>query len=204
MLFWKRFWGHLSTITRHRHLVIYHCKKAGIFWQGLRHDLSKYSPTEFWQGVKYYQGGVRSPNEAEREDLGYSLAWMHHKGRNRHHFEYWSDYNPQTKKMEPVEMPTRYFAEMFCDRVAASKIYNKSAYTQECPLAYFKNSTARKVGMLHPKTEADLMALLELLAEQGEDAAFAELRARVKADRHARWYARFHRHASAEKDASVS
>ena len=43
----QKFWGHLSTITRHRHKVIAHCARAGILWQGLRHDLSKYSPTEF-------------------------------------------------------------------------------------------------------------------------------------------------------------
>ncbi|MFR3811562.1 MAG: DUF5662 family protein [Ruminococcus callidus] len=130
---WHSFWGHFCTITRHRHTVMRHCRRAGIFWQGLRHDLSKYSPTEFWQGVRYYQDGKRSPNEAEREALGYSLAWMHHKGRNRHHFEYWSDYNPRTKQVEPVEMPVRFLAEMFCDRVAASKIYMKDAYDQTCP-----------------------------------------------------------------------
>ncbi|MCD8219345.1 MAG: DUF5662 family protein [Ruminococcus sp.] len=180
---WNAFWGHLRTITKHRHTVMRHCRKAGIFWQGLRHDLSKYSPTEFWQGVRYYQGGTRSPNEAEREALGYSLAWMHHKGRNRHHFEYWCDYNPATKHLEPVEMPTRYLAEMFCDRVAASKIYRKKQYDQTCPLAYFQNSTAKKRGALHPETERALMELLELLAQQGEDAAFAQLRQRVEADR---------------------
>ncbi len=161
-------------------MVIWHCKKAGIFWQGLRHDLSKYSPTEFWQGVKYYQNGERSPNEAEREDRGYSLAWMHHKGRNRHHFEYWTDYNPMTKHVEPVRMPTRYLAEMFCDRVAASKIYKKEQYDETCPLQYFQNSTARKLGALHPETEAELMELLELLAQQGEAVAFRELRQRVR------------------------
>lgn len=180
---WKSFWGHLSTITRHRHTVIRHCRKAGIFWQGLRHDLSKYSYTEFWQGVRYYQGGTRSPNEAERESIGHSLAWMHHKGRNRHHFEYWCDYNPKTKRVEPVQMPTRYLAEMFCDRVAASKIYNKEQYNQTCPLVYFQNSTARKLGSLHPNTAEELMELLEILAQQGEETAFAELRRRVKADR---------------------
>lgn len=89
----RNLWHHFLLITRHRHKVIAHCKKAGILWQGLRHDLSKYSPTEFIPGVKYYQGN-RSPNEKEREILGYSLAWLHHKGRNRHHFEYWTDYNP--------------------------------------------------------------------------------------------------------------
>ena len=133
--------------------------------------------------MKYYQGGTRSPNEAEREENGYSLAWMHHKGKNRHHFEYWTDYNPQTKRVEPVQMPMRYLAEMFCDRVAASKIYKKEQYDQTCPLQYFQNSTARKRGALHPKTEAELMELLELLASAGEEAAFCELRLRVRDSR---------------------
>ena len=113
---------HYRTITKHRHRVIAHCFRAGIGFRGLFHDLSKYSPTEFLPGAKYYQG-TRSPNEREREALGYSAAWMHHKGRNRHHFEYWTDLNMQTKRYEPVKMPVRYVKEMFCDRVAASKIY---------------------------------------------------------------------------------
>ena len=110
---------HFKTITKHRHKVISHCFKAGIGWQGLFHDLSKYSPTEFIPGARYYQG-TRSPNEQERDLFGYSLAWMHHKGRNRHHFEYWNDLNMETKRYEPVPMPLRFITEMFCDRVAAS------------------------------------------------------------------------------------
>ena len=161
-------------------------RRAGIFWQGLRHDLSKYSPTEFWQGVRYYQDGKRSPNEAEREALGYSLAWMHHKGRNRHHFEYWSDYNPRTKQVEPVEMPVRFLAEMFCDRVAASKIYLKEKYLPDEPLHYFQNSTAQKRGLLHPSTAKALTDLLTILAEEGEDRAFSVLRQMVKSDAHSR------------------
>ena len=100
----KKFFGHLRTITRHRHKVMLHCFKAGIFWQGLRHDLSKYSPVEFMTGARYYQG-TRSPNEAEREAIGYSVAWIHHKGRNPHHFEYWTAYNLTTRQVEPVPMP---------------------------------------------------------------------------------------------------
>lgn len=178
----QKFWGHLSTVTRHRHRVIAHCARAGILWQGLRHDLSKYSPTEFWQGVKFFDG-THSPTEDERRTLGYSLAWMHHKGRNRHHFEYWSDYNPKTKRVEPVEMPVRFLAEMFCDRVAASKIYLQDRYDQTCPLDYFQRSTSKKRGMLHPETERQLTELLTILAEQGEDAAFAKLRQMVKNDK---------------------
>ena len=127
---------HFMTITRHRHQVIKNCYKAGILMQGLLHDLSKYSPSEFFVGAKYYQGN-RSPNEAEREAYGYSKAWMHHKGRNRHHFEYWTDYDPKTKELTPVEMPLKYVKEMFCDRVAASKIYLGDKYTDEAPINYF-------------------------------------------------------------------
>ena len=113
---------HFMTITKHRHQVIKNCKRCGILFQGLRHDLSKYSPTEFLSGAKFYQGN-KSPNDAERRVNGYSVAWMHHKGRNRHHFEYSTDYDPRTRAMTPVKMPLGYVAEMFCDRVAASKIY---------------------------------------------------------------------------------
>ena len=78
--------AHFKTITAHRHLVCRYCFRLGLYGQGLKHDLSKYSPTEFWRGAKYYQGD-RSPNDAERMKNGTSLAWLHHKGRNRHHFE---------------------------------------------------------------------------------------------------------------------
>ncbi len=170
--------GHFRTITRHRHRVIVHCFKAGIGWQGLRHDLSKYSPAEFIAGARYYLG-TRSPNEVERELYGYSPAWLHHKGRNRHHFEYWTDYNPQTKTVEPVKMPLRYVAEMFCDRVAASKIYQGDSYTCRHPLDYYLRGKPRR--RIHPETAALLEEWLTLLAEQGEEAAFAAVRGKVKA-----------------------
>jgi hypothetical protein len=166
----NRFFGHLKTVSRHRRKVIAHCKKAGIFRQGLLHDLSKYSPVEFLQGVKHYQG-YRSPNDRERELLGYSPTWMHHKGRNRHHFEYWTDYHPQTKKIVPIKMPVRYVAEMFCDRVAASKIYNGNNYNEQHPLTYFLS--AKEVRVIHPETSELLEHWLTVLANTGEDEAFA-------------------------------
>ena len=164
---------HFYTITKHRHQVIRHCFKAGIGWQGLFHDLSKYSPTEFFPGAKYYQG-TRSPNERERELFGYSAAWMHHKGRNRHHFEYWNDLNMQTKRYEPVRMPIRYVKEMFCDRVAASKIYQGKAYTDAHPLAYFLRGNAR--AKMHPDTADLLEDWLVMLAEKGEKETFAYIK----------------------------
>ena len=160
---------HFNTITKHRHKVISHCFKAGIGWQGLFHDLSKYTPVEFFAGAKYYQGN-RSPNEVERELYGYSPAWLHHKGRNRHHFEYWTDYNPTERRVVPVKMPTRYVIEMFCDRVAASKIYQGDKYNDKHPLEYFLRGKPTRV--IHPETSDLLEKLLTMLSEKGEKETF--------------------------------
>lgn len=168
---------HFITITRHRHRVIAHCFRAGIGWQGLFHDLSKYSPSEFWVGARYYQGN-RSPNEEERARYGYSRAWLHHKGRNRHHFEYWTDYNPATRQVEPVKMPLRFVAEMFCDRVAASKIYRGADYVPTHPLEYFLGGKPRR--RIHPATSDLLEGWLRVVAEQGEDAAYRLIRDQLK------------------------
>ena len=164
---------HFITITKHRHKVIEHCFKAGIGWQGLFHDLSKYSPTEFIPGAKYYLG-TRSPNEGEREAIGYSCAWMHHKGRNKHHFEYWVDVHPERKQYEPVEMPIRYVTEMFCDRIAASKIYQGEKYTDESALNYFIRGNAR--SKMHQNTADLLEGWLRMLACKGEKETFAHVK----------------------------
>lgn len=164
---------HFITITKHRHKVMLHCFKAGLPFQGLGHDLSKYSPTEFIPGAKFFQG-TRSPNESEREENGYSLAWMHHKGRNKHHFEYWTDYDYKTKIMSPMPMPDRYIVEMFCDRVAASKIYQGKYYTDASSLEYFE--LRRDSRRIHPETSEKLEKLLVMLKEKGEKETFAYIR----------------------------
>ncbi|MBR1650904.1 MAG: catalase [Lachnospiraceae bacterium] len=174
----SKFWSHFTTITKHRWLVRKGCFKAGLYWQGLVHDLSKYSPTEFWVGVKYFQGD-RSPNNAEREDKGYSSAWLHHKGRNKHHYEYWIDYNSHGNKsgesiMVPVPMPDKYIAEMIMDRIAASKVYRGKDYTDADPLNYYWQGTQN--APLHDYTRTTLLKYLEMLAEKGEDETFAAIK----------------------------
>lgn len=167
-------WGHLCTITHHRHMVMRFCFCVGLYRQGLLHDLSKYSWTEFRVGCKYYQG-TRSPNNAEREETGYSRAWLHHKGRNRHHYEYWIDYSMKPGEgMIGLEMPVNYVVEMFLDRIAASKIYERDAYTDRSPLRYYERGAAEM--MIHPKTRKLLRYLLEMLAEKGERKTLSYIR----------------------------
>ncbi|WP_295579047.1 DUF5662 family protein [uncultured Oscillibacter sp.] len=171
------FWDHLKTIHHHRALVRKYCFRLGLYWQGLTHDLSKYSPVEFWAGVKYFQGD-RSPNDAQRREWGYSASWMHHKGRNRHHFEYWTDYSPTGEGITGVEMPRRYVAEMFCDRLAASRTYRADAFDPADPWRFFQRGKEKRL-LLHPATADLLESMLVKLKDEGEDAAFAYIRHQV-------------------------
>lgn len=169
-------WNHLKTINHHKWLVMKYCFRLGMYKQGLLHDLSKYSPVEFRIGVKYYQGN-RSPNTAEREEKGYTSAWLHHKGRNKHHLEYWIDYDLEHNGMTGMKMPVKYVVEMFCDRVAASRNYNPDTYRDDFPLLYYKRGKAKY--MLHPETARLLEELLTMLAQQGEDVTFAYIRKEI-------------------------
>lgn len=173
-------WQHFKTITYHKLLVMEGCFKVGLYKQGLLHDLSKYTPTEFFVGAKYYQG-TRSPNNAEREEKGYSSAWLHHKGRNKHHYEYWMDYSMKEVPggMAPAQMPVKYVIEMFMDRIAASKVYQKEAYTDSSPLQYYLSGIEKAPILLHPVTKRQLEKLLHMLAERGEDATFAYIRTNI-------------------------
>ena len=170
---------HLKLITKHKWVVFKLCCKVGIPWRGFVHDLSKYSPSEFIPGVKYYQDGHRSPNNAQREDEGVSKAWLHHKGRNKHHFEYWIDYDVDGNStiLAGMKMPVKYVAEMFCDRVAASRIYNKDKYKDSDPLDYYIKGLGHYI--MHPETDELLHNLLKMLADKGEEYTFAYIKANV-------------------------
>lgn len=168
-------WGHFSTITRHKIKVTALCFRCGLYKQGILHDLSKYSWVEFSSGVKYFQGN-RSPIDKEKEVLGYSKGWLHHKGRNKHHWEYWLDNGPQG--VHPIAMPTNYVIEMFCDRVTASKIYQKEKYTDNSALEYYMQGKDRI--MIHPDSEKLIVHLLTYLSENGLEKTIQHIKKDIK------------------------
>jgi hypothetical protein len=172
MNIFKRFFGHLRTVNKHRAVVRKLCFRCGLYWQGLTHDLSKYSPVEFWNGVKYYTG-KKSPHYGERAAYGYSKAWLNHKGRNKHHGEYWQDIRPNGLT-EPIPMPDKYFVEMMCDRVAASMIYNGADYTDSKPLEYYISH--KDENQFHKQTRAALEYYLEMIASKGTDETFKKIK----------------------------
>ena len=177
-------WQHFKTVHHHRALVRKGCFRVGLYLQGLTHDLSKYSPTEFLRGAHYYQG-TRSPNAAEREEKGYSEAWMHHKGRNRHHYEYWTDMSPKTHRYEPVDMPRRYLVEMLMDRRAACMTYQGKNYRPGAELEYLEKSRERL--LMHPETLRRLEYLLTMLRDRGEEETFRYIKENVLKDKPFPW-----------------
>lgn len=166
---------HLKTITQHKIKVTWLCFRCHLFKQGLLHDLSKYSYIELKTGFKYYQG-YRSPIDAEKEEKGYSLGWLHHKGRNKHHWEYWLDFSKDG--IYPCQMPVNYVIEMFCDRVAASMIYQKEKYTDSSALDYYIQG--RDKILIHPNTDALIFSLLTYLSKNGLDKTIEYIKKEVK------------------------
>ena len=168
---------HLKTINHHKMLVMKGCFKVGLYRQGLMHDLSKYTPVEFLVGCRYFKGDV-SPNNGERLEKGYSSAWLHHKGRNKHHMEYWIDYGGKDEPpMVGMRMPDRYIVEMFIDRMSASKNYQKEKYTDRSALEYYERGKGHYI--MHPEVQELLERLLNMLAEKGEDDTFDYIRREV-------------------------
>lgn len=163
----NKFLGHLKTVLRHKWYVFRECAACGLVWQGLTHDLSKFSPTEFFSSVKYYQGH-RSPIDAEKEDIGYSEAWLHHKGRNKHHWEYWTDFDfTKNGELFAAKIPYKYVVEMICDYIGASKAYSKDKWTQDMPKKYFDGVKHKR--LYHPETLALIETFLLYLDTFGPD-----------------------------------
>lgn len=136
MSYIEKFFKHFWMICKHKYWVFYFACKCGIPIRGFFHDFSKFHPTEFFESVKYYTG-TKSPIVSCKEDKGYSLAWLHHKGHNPHHYEYWVD--NLDKGGIPLLIPFKYCVEMTCDWLAAGKAYQGKEFSYESELKWWNN-----------------------------------------------------------------
>ena len=127
---------HLKTILIHKWYVGRECFKRGLYWQGIVHDLSKFSYVEFIWSARFYQG-TKSPIGVEKTEMGYSRAWLNHKAKNKHHWEYWTDFFDGEIKGVPI--PDKYIKEMACDMIGAAKTYSKGTYVPGMAWQYFND-----------------------------------------------------------------
>ena len=155
------FYNHFKKVCNHKKWVGYYCFKAGIPWRGIKHDMSKFSPIEFWESVKYYQGD-RSPIDRCKEINGWSKAWQHHKGRNDHHYEYWQDDFDHGGK--PLIMPPECAIEMLCDYLGAGRAYSGDLFTYSGEWDWWVNKSKNPLAM-HPAVKMFITVELKGLAK---------------------------------------
>jgi len=159
----KNFFGHIKTILIHKYWVFLYCCKLGIPWQGLTHDLSKFSLVEFKESLRFYQQGKSSPIPVAKSEQGYSLAWQHHKGRNPHHYEYWTD-NYDTG-ITYIQMPYKYVLELIADWLAAGKTYNGKNFTVEQEIDWWNNCKEEKA--INDETKLLISYIFDAIREEG-------------------------------------
>ena len=159
----SNFFKHIKLVCKHRWLVFRFSLKLGIPFRGFMHDFSKFSYDEFWESVKYYDGKI-SPITRCKQTEGYSKAWLHHKGRNKHHFQYWVDLG--TKGVAPV-IPYKYMAEMICDKLSASITYNGKNWNNSSEYEYWKHEKTRTI--INPKIENFLEEVFLEIKDKGID-----------------------------------
>lgn len=145
----KNIFRHLHLVNKHRFYVFKNCAKAGIIWQGLTHDLSKYSPTEFFESVQYFDGEI-SPIDVCKREKGYSNAWLHHKGRNKHHYEYYVD-NCDNGGVA-IQMPFKDVVELICDYLGAGQAYMKKDFSYEAEYKWWQNKKSKPL-LMHNQTK---------------------------------------------------
>ena len=158
------FWKYFKTICKHKWIVFRECAACGIFWQGVTHDMSKFTPTEFFSSAKYYYGD-KSPHYGDAEENGYSAAWLYHKGHNKHHWEYWTDFDEKTGEIKVNIIPYKYVVEMVCDWIGAGKVYEKAEWTQASPVQYYYK--VRSGRHFHKKTETLVVYFLRKIETDG-------------------------------------
>jgi hypothetical protein len=154
---------HFHTVNKHRFHVFLNCVRCGIPWRGFVHDLSKYSPKEFFPSARYCTGKKSPIGEERKAEGGYSNVFIHHTRKNRHHYEYWVDVT--TGDIILIPMPYKFALEMCCDMISASMVYNKGHYDSSLPLAYFEKN--QKKSLMHSATKDFIVQILTRYRDDG-------------------------------------
>lgn len=160
----KKYFKYFITICKHKWFVFKECFACGIVWQGIIHDMSKFGKTEFFSSAKYFCED-KSPHYGDAAENGYSLAWLHHKGHNKHHWEFWTDFNEEDGSIKVNKIPYKYVVEMVCDWVGAGKVYSKDKWTNSSPIEYYYK--VRKGRHFNKKTETLIVHFLRVIENEG-------------------------------------
>jgi len=127
----KKYVQYLSYIVRHKYYVGKECFKVGLYWRGLKHDISKLMPREFFPYTDHFYNN----KSRIRDKTGYydplmqpdafKVAWLHHQSLNDHHWQYWVLPN-DVHDITFIPMSDDAILEMICDWMGAAQAQGKS------------------------------------------------------------------------------
>jgi len=137
-----KYWKYLLYVIRHKYYVFIECRKEGLIWQGIVHDLSKFNPVEF---IPYTDRFFSERGYAPDVLTAFWYAWLHHQHRNKHHWNHWV---VDQHEQRALQMPDKYVIEMICDWRAMGRDFKDTAKD-----FYTKNMD--KI-ILHPLTRIDV------------------------------------------------
>ena len=179
-----KFFKHLWVVIKHKYNVLVFATKLGIFWTGLVHDLTKFTPTEFCLSVKYFHG-KKSPTIVERKDNdNFSYLCVAHTGRNKHHWQYWVDYTRNDIIVNRI--PYKHALEYVADVMSASKVYNPENFTFIVAYNYFKEHS--QTYLMHPATKEFILWCIKEVNDFGFKSVNKKA-TKIKYDEIARKYA---------------
>ena len=123
----------------------------------LKHDLSKFSFSEFWSYASFYYG--------DKDQHKYEKAWLHHLRANDHHWEhyivnYTIGMNVDLCSQNALEMKNEAILEMATDWLSAERAY-KGRWPIPGQWVWAQNSV-NKIGM-NPISKKKFFALLAFL-----------------------------------------
>jgi hypothetical protein len=169
---------YFNYVVRHKWFVFQAGRRTGAsLWRLLKHDWSKFLPSEWVPYVWYFYGDREQFAENERwfkatgisvgpwlheVERSFDLAWLHHQRRNDHHWQFWVLRNDDgtTRALQMTDATRR---EMLADWMGAGRAITGRWETAEW---YAKN---REKIMLHPETRAFIEAKLAPDQPKGEN-----------------------------------
>jgi len=151
---------YLSYVIRHKWFVMLACWSEGLYWQGITHDLSKFSPSEWFAYAEYFYGNLIPRSELagdfrytyiktkEWHQDRFDLAWLSHQHQNNHHWQNWilREDDGETKAL-PMSPKARL--EMVCDWRGAGRAQGHGNQWSQT-LGWYSTNQHRII--LHPDT----------------------------------------------------
>ena len=162
----KKHLRYLAYVLRHKRFVFKACFEYGLVWRGIKHDWTKFLPSEWFPYVEYFYGEKRPDlttgynHQLHQDDTAFNYAWNHHQKANSHHWQYYV-LNYDDGRTMVLQMPLLDMMEMVSD-------WRGAGMAQGYPKTWEWYEKNKDKMQLHPVTRAWVEAQINKLHEDYE------------------------------------